>query len=189
MKPVQRLSPDDWARAALDAIAADGVEAVSVEGLARQLGVTKGSFYWHFADRSALVAAALDLWEQRGTGDIIDALRTITDPAARLKALFEQSFGARADGPVDAALMVHADDPVVGPVVRSVSAQRVAFLEETFRDLGLTPARAAARARITYSTYVGHFQVTRSLPDDPVLSRPGNAYLRQLLTVLVSPDR
>ena len=58
-----RLSADDWALGALDVIAEQGLAAVAVEPLARRLGVTKGSFYWHFPSREALLVAALDLWE------------------------------------------------------------------------------------------------------------------------------
>ncbi|MBP8098362.1 MAG: helix-turn-helix transcriptional regulator, partial [Arenimonas sp.] len=54
-----RLSAEDWARAALDVIAEQGLAAVAVEPLARRLGVTKGSFYWHFPSREALLVAAL----------------------------------------------------------------------------------------------------------------------------------
>ena len=58
-----RLSAEDWAQAALDLIAEQGVAAVAVEPLARRLGVTKGSFYWHFPSRDALLQAALERWE------------------------------------------------------------------------------------------------------------------------------
>ena len=51
MTDKKTLTAEDWARAALEAIAEDGVTAVAVEPLARSLGVTKGSFYWHFANR------------------------------------------------------------------------------------------------------------------------------------------
>ena len=60
-----RLSADDWAREALDQIAEQGVASVAVEPLARRLGVTKGSFYWHFPSRDALLQAALERWERR----------------------------------------------------------------------------------------------------------------------------
>ena len=183
------LSAADWSRAALDAIAEGGIEHVTVEGLARQLGVTKGSFYWHFADRNALVASALDLWEQLGTQDIIDQLQLVSDPEARLRALFVTAFGDLVDGPADAALMARIDDPVVGPVVDRVTAARVAFLDEVYRELGLSPARAAAQARIAYSTYVGHLQVRRSMPRDQLRTMQSTSYLRQVIEVLTAGVR
>jgi len=185
--PTVRLSADDWAVAAIEVIALGGLGGLSVEGLARDLGVTKGSFYWHFADRSELVAAALELWEQRATLDVVAELDSIGDPAKRLRALFEQSFGDEVNGLVDVALVTQVDEPIVGTVARRVTARRIAFLERAFRDLGFTPARAAIRARVAYSTYVGHFLVRRSLPDDAILSAPTHTYRRQLLELLSSP--
>ncbi|HXD53500.1 MAG TPA: helix-turn-helix domain-containing protein, partial [Solirubrobacteraceae bacterium] len=58
-----QLTPEDWERAALAAIRDGGPEAVAVEPLARRLGVTKGSFYWHFANRDGLLGAAIARWE------------------------------------------------------------------------------------------------------------------------------
>ncbi|MGI8937423.1 MAG: TetR/AcrR family transcriptional regulator [Iamia sp.] len=181
------LSAEAWARAALDVIAGGGVDAIAVERMARQLGVTKGSFYWHYADRSALVAAALGLWERRGTLDVIARLRELADPTERLRALFSECFGDDPDGAVDGALLARIEDPVVGPVVRRVTQRRLAFVEELYQDLGLGPVRAARQARIAYSAYVGHTQVRRSLPDDEVLADPSSAYLRQVLEALAPP--
>src|SRR5215211_1580023 len=75
-----RLRAEDWTKAALAAIAEKGVANVSIERLARELGATKGSFYWHFKDRPALIAAALDRWERDYTDRIIERLSEIDDP-------------------------------------------------------------------------------------------------------------
>lgn len=181
------FTANDWARAAVGAIAEAGVADLTVEGLARDLSVTKGSFYWHYADRSALVVAALGLWERRGTLDVIARLRELADPNERLRALFSECFGDDPDGAVDGALLARIEDPVVGPVVRRVTQRRLAFVEELYQELGLGPVRAARQARIAYSAYVGHTQVRRSLPDDEVLADPSSAYLRQVLETLAPP--
>ena len=83
-----RLSAEDWAQAALDLIAELGVAAVAVEPLARRLGVTKGSFYWHFPSRDALLVAALERWEKVEQETVFGTLEVIADPAQRLRALF-----------------------------------------------------------------------------------------------------
>ena len=83
-----RLSAEDWALAALDVIAEQGLAAVAVEPLARRLGVTKGSFYWHFPSREALLVAALERWEAMEQETVFGKLEAISDPRARLKALF-----------------------------------------------------------------------------------------------------
>ena len=74
-----RLSADDWAQAALDLIAEQGVSAVAVEPLARRLGVTKGSFYWHFPSRDALLQAALERWEAVEQESIFGSLEQVAD--------------------------------------------------------------------------------------------------------------
>ena len=62
-KPV-RLDAEAWIGAAFDALADGGIDAVRVEPLAKALDITKGSFYWHFADRRALLDAMLGSWAE-----------------------------------------------------------------------------------------------------------------------------
>src|SRR5262245_52997528 len=78
------LTASDWAEAALQLIAEQGLSALTVATLATRLGVTKGSFYWHFPGRSELLAAALARWEQRATTENIRGLDAIPDPRQRL---------------------------------------------------------------------------------------------------------
>jgi AcrR family transcriptional regulator len=178
------LTPDDWAFAAVRAIAEGGVDNVKVERLARRLGVTKGSFYWHFRNRAAVVAAAMALWERVATTDLIEKLERIEDPVARLRALFASTLADDADGSLDAALAARTDDPVVAPVVGRVTVARLAFLERCYGGMGLAPAVAAAQARVAYSTYLGYFQLRRSLPEDDLVGGPSPEYLDHLLAEL-----
>ena len=182
----KRLAADDWAKKALTVIAAAGVEQVTIEGLGRDLGVTKGSFYWHFASRQALITAALELWEQRATVDVIEHLQSIADPVVRLRALFESSFGDAVDGPLDTALVAAVNDSVVGVTVRSVARRRIEFMEQLFVDMGFTAYEARIRARIAYSAYVGHFVVGRALDDAGDLDGFLGAYIARLVTSLVA---
>ena len=99
--------------AALEVIALRGIEGLSVEGLARQLGVTKGSFYWHFADRAQLIATTLLIWEKRATLDVIAQLETLDDPADQLRSLFDASFGDETNGLVYVAIVTRAQHPTV----------------------------------------------------------------------------
>jgi len=84
-----RLSAADWAQAALDLLGEQGLAAVGVEPLARRLGVTKGSFYWHFPSREALLTAALEHWESVEQETVFGKLEAIPDPRERLRALFQ----------------------------------------------------------------------------------------------------
>lgn len=81
-----KLSRDDWIAAAMDWVAAHGVATLAVEPLARSLGVTKGGFYWCFANRDELLQAVLERWEAQGTQNIIHLVEQ-TDLALQARQL------------------------------------------------------------------------------------------------------
>ena len=158
------LSRNDWAEAALEALAREGLPGVAIDPLGRRLKATKGSFYWHFADRDDLIAATLELWETRDTDEVIAMIERIPDPVDRLESLARFAFGEAARGDADAGLLAAASDPRVEPVLKRVTQNRIAFLERLYRDLGLATEEAARHARITYALYVGIGQLRRAWP-------------------------
>src|SRR5260221_12707598 len=84
----RRLTRDDWITAALAAIADGGLAAVGVEPLAARLGATKGSFYWHFKNRDALLEAAIRRWEKETTTDVVAEITTAhAAPASQSRRL------------------------------------------------------------------------------------------------------
>ena len=95
-----------WVHAALQALAAGGPDAVRVETLAVSLGVSKGGFYWHFADRQALLEEMLDTWEKTGTEDII--ARVASHPATRAPSCRSCSISPRR--PRDSAVELAVRD-------------------------------------------------------------------------------
>ncbi|MFF5212758.1 TetR/AcrR family transcriptional regulator [Streptosporangium sp. NPDC000396] len=180
------LTPDDWAEAALMALAEGGVSAVAVDRIARTLGASRGSFYWHFDDRAALVAAALDLWERRCTTEVITELAAVADPRQRLRLLFEEVFGDDPGGLVESALASHAGDAAVAPVLDRVTRTRLEFLAGVFRDLGFPEEEALTRARVAYTAYLGHFQLRRAASTAFPPATPD--YLEQLMTIFTEPS-
>lgn len=87
--PLTRTPRSSWIDEALRAFAAGGPDAVRIEPLARVLGVTKGGFYWHFGDRSALLEEMLDTWEQMSVDEVIERVEGDGgDARARLRRLF-----------------------------------------------------------------------------------------------------
>jgi AcrR family transcriptional regulator len=175
-----KVGKDDWTRAALEVIAVEGVGGVKVEALANRLGITKGSFYWHFGDREDLIEGALELWYRLATADVIERLGRIDDPERRLRALFVESFGDVVNGPIDALLVGQADDPLVGPTVIRATTERLEFLTRTYRELGLSRERAVARARLAYAAYLGISQLRRIPGAAPSTPREESALDRQL---------
>ena len=149
------LHREDWARAALDAMAAGGVSAVKVETLAPTLGASKGSFYWHFADRADLIEAAVALWEESETEAIIESLADADDPRDRLRRLFSIIFVHPELGTADAALIAARDQPVIVEALRRVTDRRVGFIRDAFVGLGFAEVMPnAGRCTRTGSTSV-----------------------------------
>jgi AcrR family transcriptional regulator len=152
--------------AALAALATGGVETVAIEPLAKQLGVTKGSGYWHFAGRDDLLRRALERWEQRDTEAVIESLAGIAEPRRRLEELFRRAMRLKLGSSLYTALFAAAGHPVVGPVLARVAARRIEYLEECFRELGLTAEAARHRALLAYATFVGLLHLGREAPGE-----------------------
>lgn len=163
---MSRLSRDDWAEAALDAISAGGLSAVAVEPIAARLGATKGSFYWHFTARDELLGAALALWERRSTLDVIETVeRSGGSAKVRLRRLFWQVFEPESLTHGDVSLLTAANEPAVSAVVQRVTQHRVDYVTALLRECGLTPRAARRRAVFAYSAFLGNGQLIRSNPD------------------------
>jgi AcrR family transcriptional regulator len=160
----QSLGPADWCDAALDAIAAGGIEGVVVESLAKRLGVSKGSFYWHFENREALLRAAAERWEQVLTDEVIDSLAHVGDPVERLRVLLMGALGRARAVRVEAGLVWSRDNDVIAPVLRRVTRRRVSYLTGLFVECGHARSEAEQRARVAYGAYVGLFLIGHANP-------------------------
>jgi len=179
---VARLTPNDWIRAAARQMATAGVDSVRVERLSKDLKVSKGSFYWHFSDRAALLAAVLTTWEQDSTLAVIaDLERHDEDPKLKLWALFEEAFGAPAEhDALEAAIRTWASrDDVVKKVVRRVDRRRLRFVSDLLSAAGLPPAEASRRAELLYCALIG--ESVRRTYGQAKLSRKGLRSLHSML--------
>lgn len=164
-----RLSAQDWARAALEAIANGGLAAVAVEPLARTLGVTKGSFYAHYRNRDELIAAALAEWVRTHGAEALTDFAAISDPAQRLRELLTvvvQAVQPLAPS-VHLSLLGARNDPRVRDAIRQVNQARLELLARTYRELGLPPDRATSRARVAYAAILGLLHLAQTDPDAP----------------------
>jgi AcrR family transcriptional regulator len=184
-----RLSAEDWEDGALTLIAEQGVGALAVEALARRLGVTKGSFYWHFRTREALLQAALERWEQYGEREVIVEIEAISDPRERLPELFRRVAHELQPHRVYAALLKALDHPQVVPVMARVSQRRIEFLTTIYSQAGLEPATALNRARLTYAAYVGFLQLNFTLGLPRLSHDDFDAYVEHMITTLTPEER
>lgn len=160
----QRLTREDWAEAALDAIARGGVAGVAVETIAAELGATKGSFYWHFESRDALIQAALDLWEERRTDAVMRFLEREPDPARRLRTVMEAGAELGPADRAEIALLGDPGHPAAARAVRRVARRRIAYISEQLRQLGYDEEEAVDRAVLIYNVYVGYVQMAHLAP-------------------------
>jgi AcrR family transcriptional regulator len=158
------LTAADWAEAALQLIAEAGLAALTIDALATRLGVTKGSFYWHFRGRSDLLAAALDRWEQRATGEAIKGLGAVPDPRRRLELMLDAASQPPRSRSLYAALAEAAEDPLVRQTLNRVASARIAYLESCYREIGLAQRQARAKALLAYAAYRGLLQLAHEAP-------------------------
>jgi AcrR family transcriptional regulator len=140
---------DEWVQAAAVALAAGGLDAVRVEAVARQMGVTKGSFYWHFADRPALLESLLARWESGALRDVERALQAAR-PQERMAALL-RGMARPESGIADAEVWAWARrDRAVAERVSEVERTRIVFLKEQLGAMGAPLMDAHRRAEAGY---------------------------------------
>ena len=187
LEPKGRLTAAHWEQAALDTLSESGLGAVAVESLARRLGVTKGSFYWHFPTREALIKAALERWE-RGDEEVVMAqVEDIADPRERLRELFRRVSREMQSHVIYAALMQSLDHPLVRPVMARVSQRRLDVLTLAYRQAGLERATAAHRARLAYSAYTGFLQLSMHMGLPRLGHEEFEGYVDHVIATLVPP--
>jgi AcrR family transcriptional regulator len=177
------MGPDDWLDAAHAAVVAGGFDAVRVLSLARSLGISRGSFYWHFADHAELVAALIGRWRRRE----LEADRALEaaagdDPVADLLMLLDAALARGGEDLADlrfelALRTLGRTDPAVARMLAEVDAVRLGvFAAKLRRVLGET-REASDLAALLYVAVAGAHQA---------LARPGSdagiaAYLRELI--------
>ncbi|MFF1278854.1 TetR/AcrR family transcriptional regulator [Streptomyces marokkonensis] len=184
-----RLTAQDWADAALAAVRAGGLAAVAVEPIAARLGATKGSFYWHFNGRDALVEAALARWEERETEAVIAAVGEDGTPRERLRRLLAITSAAAEREPdaIELALQADAAHPAVAPVLRRVTERRIAYVEGLFAEYGYDDGEARRRALMAYVGYLGHEQLAHSVRELLPRGDAARAYAESVLSILLRP--
>ena len=157
---VTRTPRERWIEQGLQALAAGGPDAVRVEALAKELGVTKGGFYGSFADRDALLEAMLDTWERESTDDVLDRVeREGGDPRTRVERAGVLTFSDDRLLPIDLAVRDWARrDEAVAVRLRRVDNRRMALLREMIGTFCPDPDEVEARSLLAFCVAIGeHF--------------------------------
>ena len=176
-KETPTLKANDWEQQAHGKLAGKAIRAVDVESLARRMGVTKGSFYWHFPNRNALLEQSLLRWEKHDEANLQVALGAIADPRDRLRSFFRRTGREKLTHKVYSALCSAADHPLVEPLLERVAGRRMQHIEAAFAEIGFGSAEASHRARLTYSAYLGFLQLQRQHQAPNLSSGEFEAYM------------
>jgi AcrR family transcriptional regulator len=162
---VTRTPRSGWIDAGLQALAEGGPDAVRIEVLAAGLGVTKGGFYGHFADRNAFLTELLDAWERRSTDDVIRSVEgeggSAQAKAIRAGAL---TFSERLL-PVDLAVRDWARrDRSVARRLKRVDNRRMGYLRSLFGQFVTDPDEVEARSTLAFTFLIGNHYLAADHP-------------------------
>ena len=142
-----------------------------VEVLARDLGVTKGSFYWHFKGRQELLDALLDrwftIWDDQTTAD----LQAAAGPEDRIWALFESVIRRMTRGQTVSLRMWSHRDPSVAQRIEARDNERLAFLMTQLRQIGFSEDEARVRGQVYQAIMTGEFLRSGGLPMEDRIER------------------
>jgi AcrR family transcriptional regulator len=170
-----QLSARDWLDQGLKVLAEGGFTALKAEPLAKAMGVSRGSFYWHFADIGAFHAAILKRWREVAAEQIIADVEATSDNPVQL--LLRRAFGGRLA--LENAVRSWATlDPLARAAVQAIDRRRLSYVESMLRASGLSPAVARARAQILYWAFLGF-----ALSDKPLPRAKQRAVLDELLLI------
>ena len=170
-----QLSATDWLDQGLKTLAESGFTALKAEPLAKAMGVSRGSFYWHFADLAAFHAAILKRWREVAAEQVIAGLEAEPHDANRMRTLIKRAFGGRLA--LERAVRIWATiDPAAQDAVQAIDRRRLAYMEGLLQRSGLSPAAASARVQILYWAFIGF-----ALSDKPLPRARQNAVLKELI--------
>ena len=155
-----RLSKSDWLRHGLEALKLCGAKGLNIEALAEHIGVTKGSFYWHFKDRAEFYADLIHYWEYDFNALMIREIESLSGSAdEHLKSLMELVLNEEL-GKYDADIRAWAVfDDLAEQAVARVDKQRMGFVRSLFEEMGFSKKESAVRSRIFYLHFIGEFSV------------------------------
>ena len=176
-----QLSAQDWVDLGLRTLARGGFTALKAEPLAKAMGVSRGSFYWHFADIGAFHAAILERWREVATEQIIagvEAAKNENKGEDPLAVLLRLTFGRKLS--LEKAVRSWAaNDARARAAVVAVDRRRLDYIESLLKQAGLAEETARARAQILFWAFFGY-----ALADQQLAPDRQQAVLAELLRIV-----
>ncbi|HEX9590872.1 MAG TPA: TetR/AcrR family transcriptional regulator [Bradyrhizobium sp.] len=158
-----QLSAKDWLDQGLRALARSGFTALKAEPLAKAMGVSRGSFYWHFVDIGAYHAAILKHWREVAAEQIIANLEAASGDDDPVQLLLRRAFGTKPA--LENAIRTWATlDPAARSAVQAIDRRRLGYVEKLLSTSGLPADVARPRAQILYWAFLGFALSDRPLP-------------------------
>jgi AcrR family transcriptional regulator len=150
----ERLTAQDWIDFALKTLAREGFQALKADMLARKLGVSRGSFYWHFAALGAFHSQVIAHWRQIATEAIIADLEQYGSREQRLDVLLRRAFAH--GNALEIRMRAWADENAeAARALDDVDRRRRGYIERLLVEEGVAPPLAATRAELVYWAYLG----------------------------------
>jgi AcrR family transcriptional regulator len=175
-----QLSANDWLDQGLKALASRGFTALKAEPLAKAMGVSRGSFYWHFADIGAFHAAILARWHEVAAEQIIANVEAASKDENPLARLLRRVFGERLT--LERAVRTWASvDTAARAAVQAIDRRRLGYVESLLMQAGLPADVARARAQILYWAFLGF-----ALSDQPLPKARQQAVVDELVRIAAS---
>ena len=150
----KRLNKLQWLEHGLRTLASTGPNALRAELLAKSLGVTRGSFYWHFSNLQDFHRELLNLWKIRTTDTVIDEIENATEGPGRLHSLLTRSFASTQT--LERAIRSWAfDSKDAAKTIASVDDLRLSYIADILKSSAIDEADQKLRANMLYWAYVG----------------------------------
>lgn len=157
---MKRLSELDWLQHGLKTLKTSGYAGLKADLMAKSLGVSRGSFYWHFKDLGAFQIRLLDHWQETTTERVIEEIERNRAARQPLEDLMSRAFLGEALGRLDQAIRLWAQyDPEVARRLLAVDKMRLGYLTQLFEENGLAEKDASRTARFTYAASLGNAQI------------------------------
>jgi len=168
----RQLTRDDWIVAALEVLISEGVDALQITRLSRDLGVTRGSFYWHLESREELLDAVLAEWRARNTGIMVDVLKNAKSLEEGILDLFSVWVDHSKFSPqLDQAVRDWARrDEKIRELVTTEDDDRVRTISRFFKKHGYDQPEAFIRARVIYFTQLSYYALGVDEPNKTRMS-------------------
>ena len=149
-----RLTAQDWVDFALKTLAREGFDALKADGLARKLGVSRGSFYWHFTDLGAFHARVIEQWKKVATEAVVADIEQYESREERLVALLRHALGRGAA--LEIRMRSWAETSAAAArALDDIDRRRRGYIEQLLVEAGIARPLAVMRAQILYWTYLG----------------------------------